>query len=122
MRWSLLEIARQTEIVVWQGEEAVLLRDLGAKYGASDVLEPSPALRDRLSIPTWQQGLHAVDLDAARFLPPLLGHKILCAGLNYRDHILETHSETPPYPNFFIRFPDSFVGHVNQRAKVNRCR
>ncbi|MEL5848283.1 MAG: fumarylacetoacetate hydrolase family protein [Candidatus Igneacidithiobacillus chanchocoensis] len=111
MRWSLLEIMRQTEIAVWQGEEAFLLRDLGTEYGAKDVLEPSPALRDRLSNPTWHQGLRAVDLHAARFLPPLLGQKILCAGLNYRDHILETHSETTSYPNFFTRFPDSFVGH-----------
>jgi len=37
--------------------------------------------------------------------------KIWCAGLNYRDHVHETGREVTEQPTFFLRVPDSQVGH-----------
>ena len=37
--------------------------------------------------------------------------RILCVGINYREHIREMGWETPEYPTLFTRFPDSLVGH-----------
>lgn len=37
--------------------------------------------------------------------------KIICIGMNYREHIKEMGREPPRYPAFFTRFPDSLVGH-----------
>ncbi|MDA0998483.1 MAG: fumarylacetoacetate hydrolase family protein [Proteobacteria bacterium] len=48
--------------------------------------------------------------------------KILCIGLNYKDHAAEANLKVPSYPVMFVRFPTSFVGH-NQpliRPKVSK--
>ncbi len=37
--------------------------------------------------------------------------KIICIGMNYREHIKEMGREPPRYPAFFLRFNDSLVGH-----------
>ncbi len=37
--------------------------------------------------------------------------KILCVGANYRDHAAEMGNTAKAWPGFFIRIPDSFVGH-----------
>lgn len=36
--------------------------------------------------------------------------KILCAGLNYRNHILEMGRELPEHPTFFSKFPEALIG------------
>jgi acylpyruvate hydrolase len=36
--------------------------------------------------------------------------KILCAGLNYRTHILEMGRELPEYPTLFAKFPEAIIG------------
>lgn len=45
-------------------------------------------------------------------LPPIPNpEKILCVGLNYLPHILESGRPHPEYPSFFTRYPSSIVGH-----------
>src|SRR5260370_11606221 len=36
--------------------------------------------------------------------------KVLCMGLNYRSHILETGRELPEHPTLFAKFADSLLG------------
>ncbi len=36
--------------------------------------------------------------------------KIVCVGLNYRDHAAETNAELPPEPILFLKAPDTVVG------------
>ena len=36
--------------------------------------------------------------------------KIVCAGLNYRNHILEMGRELPGVPTFFAKYPEALVG------------
>lgn len=36
--------------------------------------------------------------------------KVICCGLNYRDHILEMGRELPEYPTLFAKYADSLVG------------
>jgi acylpyruvate hydrolase len=36
--------------------------------------------------------------------------KVICVGLNYRSHILETGRELPQYPTLFAKFADSLLG------------
>ncbi len=51
-------------------------------------------------------------LDEVRLLPPILDPgRVVCVGLNYRSHILETGRAMPEHPTLFTRFPDSHVGH-----------
>jgi acylpyruvate hydrolase len=51
-----------------------------------------------------------VDLDRVRLLPPLqTPGKILCVGLNYVDHSLESGFVVPTYPTIFARFTSSLI-------------
>lgn len=55
-----------------------------------------------------------IDLDAIEYLPVLSGRasKIICVGLNYRDHSAESgHATQPTYPSLFARFPSSLIAH-----------
>ncbi|WP_414683715.1 fumarylacetoacetate hydrolase family protein [Microbacterium sp.] len=36
--------------------------------------------------------------------------KLLCCGLNYRDHIVETGRAVPEYPTLFAKFADTLTG------------
>jgi 2-keto-4-pentenoate hydratase/2-oxohepta-3-ene-1,7-dioic acid hydratase in catechol pathway len=50
----------------------------------------------------------AADLEA---LPAIeFPGKIVCIGLNYRDHLAEQHLETPPRPTLFAKFGNAIVG------------
>jgi 2-keto-4-pentenoate hydratase/2-oxohepta-3-ene-1,7-dioic acid hydratase in catechol pathway len=52
-----------------------------------------------------------VPLDQVRLLPPVPNpDKILCIGLNYRDHAEETGMPAPPAPIVFAKFRNSLVG------------
>ena len=52
-----------------------------------------------------------VRLEEADFAP-VVPHpgKIICVGLNYRDHILEMGRDLPEFPTLFAKFSDSLVG------------
>lgn len=70
-------------------------------------------------------GRHAWDLDALSnaktgdaiampqcLLPPLpMPEKVICIGLNYRDHAIETGSPIPTEPVVFSKFNTAIVGH-----------
>jgi acylpyruvate hydrolase len=51
-------------------------------------------------------------LETTRFrLPFKSAGKIICVGLNYRDHTAETAYAQPDYPTLFTRFTTSLVAH-----------
>ena len=53
-----------------------------------------------------------IDLDKAKILVPFPAPgKIICVGLNYRDHSAESGFKQPDYPTLFTRFTTSLVGH-----------
>jgi acylpyruvate hydrolase len=74
--------------------------DLGALLGHTDWR----ARAEASSGPT-----HPVyGLDYAPLVPG--PEKIICVGMNYRDHIEETGRQTPAYPTLFAKFPSTLVG------------
>jgi 2-keto-4-pentenoate hydratase/2-oxohepta-3-ene-1,7-dioic acid hydratase in catechol pathway len=54
--------------------------------------------------------LPALDADGLRVGPPLRPGKIICIGLNYRDHAAETGAVLPTEPVVFMKSPDTVVG------------
>jgi 2-keto-4-pentenoate hydratase/2-oxohepta-3-ene-1,7-dioic acid hydratase in catechol pathway len=64
----------------------------------------------------------AVDLDRlpvvadpVAFAPPLAGiGKVVCIGLNYRDHAAETGAAIPAEPIVFMKAPDTVVGPTDE--------
>jgi 2-keto-4-pentenoate hydratase/2-oxohepta-3-ene-1,7-dioic acid hydratase in catechol pathway len=90
--------------------------DLGQRIG-----ETYPTLKDLIAV--GAPGLaaaraagDAVDLRLGEieYVPPVPGtEKIICVGINYPERADEYKDgrEKPKYPNLFVRFPGSFVGH-----------
>ncbi|MEV8439020.1 fumarylacetoacetate hydrolase family protein [Actinosynnema sp. NPDC051121] len=55
--------------------------------------------------------LHPIVDDGARIGPPIAGvGKLVCIGLNYRDHAEETGAQIPAEPVVFLKTPDTIVG------------
>lgn len=53
-----------------------------------------------------------IDPSAVEWLPPLPNPgKIVCIGLNYVNHSLESGFTPPTYPTIFARFASSLIGH-----------
>ena len=90
--------------------------DLGKRLGAT-----YPALIDliRAGAPGLAAARAAGDaadlpLSAIEYVPPVPGtEKIICVGINYPERLDEYKDgrEKPKYPNLFVRFPGSLVGH-----------
>lgn len=62
-------------------------------------------------------------LDSVTLLPPVPNpEKIICVGLNYLPHILESGRPHPEYPSLFTRYPSSIVGHGTpiERPRASR--
>ena len=69
-----------------------------------------------LAQPGWQENAAAAaggehPLEGADFAPlvPNPG-KVVCVGLNYRNHILEMGRELPEFPTLFAKYPEALIG------------
>jgi 2-keto-4-pentenoate hydratase/2-oxohepta-3-ene-1,7-dioic acid hydratase in catechol pathway len=52
-----------------------------------------------------------IGLDTVKLLAPVpRPPKLICVGLNYRDHAAETNSPVPPVPTIFNKFPNVVIG------------
>ena len=66
---------------------------------------------EQLQAMARRQGAHRA-IDELTLLPPVTdGDKIVCLGLNFRDHAREAGLPIPPKPILFTRVASSFVGH-----------
>lgn len=86
-------------------------RDLSGVVGDIDgALLADPAALERVAAAVAGGSLPALD-PGARIGPPLarIG-KIVCVGLNYHDHAIETGARPPAEPVLFMKAPDTVVG------------
>jgi 2-keto-4-pentenoate hydratase/2-oxohepta-3-ene-1,7-dioic acid hydratase in catechol pathway len=59
--------------------------------------------------------LEVLDADGVRVGPPLARPgKVICIGLNYRDHAEETGADIPGEPVMFLKTPDTIVGPYDE--------
>jgi acylpyruvate hydrolase len=72
-----------------------------------------------LRTPDWRTLAESADgrrrslasIDAASWASPVIAPtKIVCVGLNYRNHILEMGRELPEFPTLFAKFAESLIG------------
>ena len=88
-------------------------------------LDPAGAIHDlgpAADLPTLSDADGpVVAQDEVVFLPPLFGsRRVFAVGYNYRDHAAELTTPLPEWPNFFIRQPQSLVGHDEPVVKPSR--
>jgi len=50
-------------------------------------------------------------MEEVRILPPVFPSKVVCVGLNYRDHALELNMDIPEEPILFMKPPTSVIAH-----------
>src|SRR6516225_3927418 len=61
-----------------------------------------------------RDGTAAVPAAEADFAPVVTRPgKVICVGLNYRSHILETGRELPEYPTLFAKFAETLMGPLD---------
>ena len=92
---------------VWRG-----LSEGDARYpGSVDALvRMTPAERDAATSALLSG--EPVDASSVEVLQPLsVPGKIICVGLNYRDHAGESGMQVPDYPTLFARFASSLIPH-----------
>jgi 2-keto-4-pentenoate hydratase/2-oxohepta-3-ene-1,7-dioic acid hydratase in catechol pathway len=86
--------------------------DPGLPKCMKGLLAASPAVRKAAA--EAAAGKHAVKYaaNAVKLLPPVPDPgKILCIGLNYRDHAIEGGKAIPAEPVVFAKFPNTLVAH-----------
>ena len=102
MRFATIRTGAGTTAARLDGDSLVPLdaADVGALLASGD-----PG-----AVPA-RAGAVPVPADEADFAPVVTGPaKIICVGLNYRTHILETGRELPEYPTLFAKFAETLMG------------
>ncbi len=106
MRLATIRTGGTTSAVRLEGDEAVQLDapDVGA------VLRWD-GWRDRAGA----AGGRRIPVDGLDYAPLVTRpDKILCVGLNYRNHILEMGRELPPYPTLFAKYRSALIGAFDE--------
>src|SRR5688572_14627874 len=122
MRFATFSVAGKETYGIVEGDR---VKELGSRVG-----DKYPTLLDLIRV--WAsrdvrleaKGAREYGLGEVQFLPPVPGaEKILCVGINYPERSTEYKDgkEPPKYPNLFVRFPGSIVGHEQPilRPKVS---
>ncbi|MFQ6051488.1 MAG: fumarylacetoacetate hydrolase family protein [Candidatus Hydrothermarchaeota archaeon] len=74
------------------------------------VLETDLEIFDLLKGKEYQI-INEFDVSSVKILPPVYPEKIICVGLNYKDHAEELGLEIPEEPILFLKPPSSIIGH-----------
>jgi len=97
---------------VWQGEYIEVESAVSDAPGCVKGLLALGAERLQAIWKALPQGTRRHDPAKANLLAPIPNpSKIICLGLNYRDHAIESGMDIPTEPILFSKYPSSLVGH-----------
>lgn len=86
--------------------------DPGLPSCVKQLLAASPAVRKAAAEVATSKNAVKYAANAVKLLPPVpKPGKILCIGLNYRDHAIEGGRPIPPEPVLFGKFPNTLIAH-----------
>jgi len=113
---SFLSAGRPSFGVVEDGGVVDLGRRLGGRWPTLKALIAADALAEAARVA--QEAASDIRLDAVELAPVIPDpDKIICVGLNYRDHVAETGRTVTPHPALFPRYAASQVGHLQPLVK-----
>ena len=111
MRFVTFQRHQYTEPGVWRGDEIASLRGAGFEDLLA-VVAGGAAAREKVDL--WMQSVPWGDIvkaaDVKLRAPLARPPKIVCVGLNYRDHAEESKMEIPSVPTIFAKFSTSVIG------------
>ena len=111
MRFARYQIEQTEGLAIETGRAARGLMETDRGYpGDLDVLvRKGPPALDKAAKALGAG--HPIDLARISRLPPLRApEKVICVGLNYREHSAESGFKEPDYPTLFSRFNSSLIG------------
>jgi len=86
--------------------------DPGLPTSVKHLLAASPGVRAAAAAAAGAPNAVRYAADAVKILPPVPDPgKILCIGLNYRDHAIEGGKAIPSEPVLFGKFPNTLIAH-----------
>jgi 2-keto-4-pentenoate hydratase/2-oxohepta-3-ene-1,7-dioic acid hydratase in catechol pathway len=108
---GILKNATATEFVDLSIADPSLTSDMTALIKQTNGLQGLSSLASKASAAATRP-LSALQGMGTKYLP-LVPHpgQVVCMGLNYADHAAEGGHSRPEYPSFFMRGPQSLVGH-----------
>jgi 2-keto-4-pentenoate hydratase/2-oxohepta-3-ene-1,7-dioic acid hydratase in catechol pathway len=112
MRFATLQTVNGPRAALAHGAEFLDLHATDAQLPNSvrAISAALPVLRERLLAVAANP--NAVRVAPLAYLPPILDpRKILCIGLNYRDHAIEGGKAIPTEPVLFGKFCNTLIGH-----------
>lgn len=112
LRFEFAESANENLSESWGVRTSDGIRDIGGLLGScrtlSDAILQWESLQPQLDVLMADAPLLSND---TRLLCPIPeGGKVLCIGLNYRDHAIETGAEIPSEPVVFCKLPGALCG------------
>lgn len=112
MRFVTFQRNGSAEPGVLSGKDVVSIRNAGFPTLLSVIAGGFDALR---RVESWlnskQPAEDVIPLAQARLLAPIpRPPKIICVGLNYRDHAIESKMEIPKVPTIFSKYATSVIG------------
>jgi 2-keto-4-pentenoate hydratase/2-oxohepta-3-ene-1,7-dioic acid hydratase in catechol pathway len=114
MRLATIHTSAGPRAAVLQGNAYVDLHATDPSLPASvrQLLEAGSAGRKAAEEASRRPGAVRYDAGLVKFLPPIPDpHKIVCLGLNYRDHAMETGAPIPKDPVLFSKYATALIGH-----------
>lgn len=86
--------------------------DAGLPASVKHLLAASPAVRQAAAAAAASPQAVKYAANSVKLLPPVPDPaKILCVGLNYRDHAIEGGKAIPTEPVLFCKYPNTLIAH-----------
>ncbi|MGF1579114.1 MAG: fumarylacetoacetate hydrolase family protein [Gemmataceae bacterium] len=114
MRFATIQAANGPRAVVQKGDDFIDLNatDAAIPNCVKTILEGGPDLLTTIGEVVDQSNAVKLPVAGTKYLPPILNpQKIMCIGLNYKDHAAEQGIEPPSEPILFSKYPTALVGH-----------
>ena len=116
MKLCSIEVEGRPCVGVAADSGVVDITALGFPAQMNEIIEGGDEMLARVA-DVLKAGTHAALSEGQiKFLPVTDPKKIICEGLNYRDHAEETGGEVPKHPVFFSKFNDSLCAHNEPAA------
>lgn len=113
--YHLLDEERKLQVGLLKGDSTVVA--LSTAGTVRDVIRES-------DIHSLEEGA-SYRLDEVKLLSPLTDpEKIICIGLNYHDHVIESNMQVPKVPVLFPKYNNCLIGHDDDvviPAEVSQC-
>ncbi len=111
MKFVTFEHHNHAHAGVVSGDQVISLSSVGF-HSVLDIVSGGPEALHRVkSFAETGAPDHAFPLDSVRLLAPIpRPTKIICIGLNYRDHAIESKLDIPTIPVVFSKYPSVVIG------------